>query len=212
MPGVDTALSPWPETGAQLAGIERDLAGPVKARLCASLTTGFVAEVILDNALVGHSWPSGVTHARRAWVELTAYIGKDVVFSSGAVARGEAVSTSKDPYLWLIRSHSFDASGTPTNHAWNAVQIESNLLTASVTTNPSDGRYYHSQSRKYPIAAGWPDRIDVEVHLQPVGLDLLDELIESGDLDPDVRDRMPTFTLPAASISWTADKGLVCVE
>ena len=212
MPGVDTALSRWPETGAQLEGIMRDLAGPIKARLCASLTSGFQAEVILDNALVGHSWPSGVTHARRAWVELTAYIGNDVVFSSGVVAPGEPIAASNDPNLWLIRSQSYDAAGVPTNHAWNAVRIENNLLTASVTSDPRDSRYYHAQSRKFPIAAGWPDRIDVKVHLQPVGLDLLDELIESGDLDSAVRNRMPTFTLPAASVTWTSDRGLVCVE
>jgi hypothetical protein len=212
MPGVDTALSRWPETGAQLDAIQRDLLGPIKTRICASLKNGFQAEVFLDNALVGHSWPSGVTHARRAWVEVKAYIGNDVVFKSGSVAEGEPVNASNDPNLWLIRSHSFDAAGAPTNHAWNAERIESNLLTASVTTDPRDSRYYHAQSRVYPIAAGWPDRVEVKVRLQPVGLDLLDELIESGDLDPAVRDRMPTFTLPAASVTWTAERGLVCVE
>jgi len=212
MPGVDTALSRWPETGAQLDGIQRDLAGPIKTRLCASLTKEFTIEVILDNALVGHSWPSGVTHARRAWVELKAYIDGKVAFSSGTLAPGEAVANSSDPNLWLIRSHSFDAAGGPTTHAWNVARIEDNLLTASVTTDPRDGRYYHAQSRKYAISAGWPDRVDVKVHLQPMGLELLDELIESGDLDPAVRERMPTFTLPAASVSWTSDRGLVCVE
>ena len=42
-----------------------------------------------------------------------------------------------------------------------------------------------------------PDRLRVSlrVRIQPIGLDVLDDLIGSGHLVADARDKMPTFTL-----------------
>ena len=42
----------------------------------------------------------------------------------------------------------------------------------------------------------------LRVRLQPIGLDVLDDLISSGDLDPRFRAAMPTFTL-GGTLEWT---------
>jgi hypothetical protein len=53
------------------------------------------------------------------------------------------------------------------------------------------------------VRGGLPDRITAEVRVQPIGLEILDELVASGDLDPAVRDAMPTFTLAPTRLEWT---------
>ena len=48
------------------------------------------------------------------------------------------------------------------------------------------------------------------VHMQPMGLDVLNDLVDSTDLDPAIRDAMPTLDfLPnegiAATVDWTPE-------
>lgn len=38
--------------------------------------------------------------------------------------------------------------------------------------------------------------------LVPIGIDVLEDLVHSRDLDPGVIDRVPTFTLHGASVEW----------
>ena len=69
---------------------------------------------------------------------------------------------------------------------WEAAEYESNLLPAQVTFDPSDPRFYQSHVyQNYPrssLLATYPDRVTLRIFLQPVGLDVFDDLVESGDL------------------------------
>ena len=42
----------------------------------------------------------------------------------------------------------------------------------------------------------------LRVLVQPIGLEVLDELIVSGDLAPEIRDRVPTFEV-GPTVEWT---------
>lgn len=213
MPGIDVALSPWPEVEAQRAGINRDLRASLNSRLCVEPAAGGTdIKVTLDNALIGHSFPSGVTHARRAWVEVVAYSGEDVVMQSGVVADGEPVASLDDPNLWLMRSKLLDENDEEVHVAWAAASIESNLLPPAVTNDPSDPRFNHSVEHTYPLLGDPPTRVTVRVHMRPLGLDMFADLIESGDLDPAVLDEIPTFTLDAISREWIDTDGFGCVD
>jgi hypothetical protein len=44
--------------------------------------------------------------------------------------------------------------------------------------------------------------------MRPIGLDVLQDLVDSGDLDPAIVARMPTLTF-GAQIEWTQDSGLM---
>ena len=55
------------------------------------------------------------------------------------------------------------------------------------------------------------DRIDIQVKLRPMALHVVDSLIASGDLDPSIREAIPTFNLKGAEVTWTIDDGWVCV-
>ncbi len=196
MPGIDVALSPWPETAAQLAGIQRDLGAALMSALCVTPEAGLSAVVTLDNIQIGHAWPSGVTHARRAWVELRA-------FTEDAA---EPVWTDD---AWRFGTHLYDADGAPVADPWHAAEVGGELLPFAVTADPSDPRFYHAVNRTYVIPAA-ADRVELRVLIQPVGLDVLDRLIAAGRLDPDVRDRMPTHEVTHAARTWRRTDGYGC--
>lgn len=210
-PGIDEALMAWPGRDAQAAGIARDLAPALSAKLCvAPAAGGAEAEVTLDNVQVGHAFPSGVTHSRRVWVEVVATAGTATLFASGRFRPGEVVSAAGDPSLWLMTSTFRGADGAPVDFPWQAAGIDSELLPPAVTTDPLDPRYYHARSRRYAIA-GVPDEVTIRVHVEPIGLDQLDALIASGDLDPAVRAAMPRRTITSLDRTWRRADGFGCV-
>jgi hypothetical protein len=108
-PAVDVALSDFPNQSEQRAAIQELLDTTVQSALCVrGLGTNKSLVVILDNVAAGHSFPSGVAHDRRAWVELTGYQGSEAVYASGVVPEGTSVTELKDPDLWLLRDCGYD--------------------------------------------------------------------------------------------------------
>lgn len=211
MPGVDLALSPFPEIAAQRQAIQRDLDSTVAAKLCVTPDgTGLRVDISLDNAGAGHSFPSGAAHDRRAWVELSAYKGSGVVYQSGGVAEGQAVVDLPDTSLWLFRDRVFDAAGGPAHMFWDIARHEGDLLPAAVTGNPADPRYFHAVSRSYRVPTRDVDRIGLRLRIRPIDHDVLKDLVQSGDLDDSVRGLVPTFSLAGAQLEWKKD-GPSCV-
>src|SRR5207249_12119338 len=47
-----------------------------------------------------------------------------------------------------------------------------------------------------------PDRVTLQVHFEPVGLEVVDDLVKSGDLDPSVRSTLKNLTV-GAPLQWT---------
>jgi hypothetical protein len=48
--------------------------------------------------------------------------------------------------------------------------------------------------------------------MRPLDFDLLDDLVATGDLDPAVLDRLPTWELRTAAKEWKLDGGFRCVD
>jgi len=213
MAAVDVALVPWPGVEDQRRAIERDLKGALTAKLCVSPGAGGLeVEVVLDNTQAGHAFPSGTTHARRLWVELAADTDGVESWHVGRYAPGEVVHAGDDPESWVLGSRFRGATGAEVQMPWQATAIDSDLLAPSVTIDPTDPRFYHAKSRSWQVP-GTPTRLQLVVHLQPIGLDVLDALIASGDLAPEVRDAMPTFELADARVEWLAARdGFGCVR
>jgi hypothetical protein len=211
MAAVDVALTPWPEMERQLELVQDDLDDTLTARLCVNPAAGGVDAIVrLENVAAGHDWPSGATHNRRGWVEIVAYEGETITFQSGVVADGEPVALMGDPLLWPFRDILYKDDGTESHFTWEAADLDTELLSATVTLDPNDPRYYHYKERTYPIV-GVPDRITLRVRLRPSALEVLDDLIDSGDLDPAIRDRVPTFDLASTVLEWTGPVG-DCVQ
>lgn len=211
MPGVDLALSPFPDIAAQRSAIQRDLDTTVAAKLCVTPDgASLKVDVSLDNAGAGHSFPSGAAHDRRAWVELSAYNAGSLVYQSGGVKEGQAVVDLPDPSLWLLRDRVFKADGDKAHMFWDIARHESELLPAAVTGNPADPRYFHALTRSYRLPTRDVDRIRIRLQLRPIDHDVLKDLVQSGDLDDSIRGLVPTFSLAGAQLEWKKD-GPSCV-
>lgn len=186
-PAVDLPLTPFPGADELREATQAFLDTSLQSALCVRGAEGVAQiQVVLDNVASGHHWPSGAAQDRRAWIEVVAYRGDSVIYQSGVVPEGSAVTQLDDPDLWLIRDCLFDENGAETHMFWDAQEIESNLLPAQVTFDPSDPRFYESHVyRNYPstgLLDTYPDRVTLRVYLQAVGLDVVDDLVESGDL------------------------------
>ncbi len=210
-PGVDLALTPFPETDSQKKKVQALLDTTLQTAVCVGDGTAGI-NVIADNVAAGHSWPSGAGQDRRAWVEVIAYSGANVVYQSGVVAQGgDVTSAANDPDLWLLRDCMFDASSKQVPMFWQAESNESYLLPGQATFDQKDPRYYQTHVlQTFPRVGALPsvpDRVTMRVRLQPVGADVLADLVKSGDLDSKTQDAMTTFDIGASPIvEWTPAK------
>ncbi len=207
--GVDVALTDFPEAEAQRMDVQRELNGLVISELCVQPRTGgVIAELYLENIAAGHNAPSGASQDRRMWAEMVALVGDERVYESGVVGDGEPVASLADDDLWLLGDRLFGANDEPVHMFWEALRVESELLPPPTLLPPNHPDYVNPHvAHVYRFATDTePDRITVRVRVRPMGFDVLDDLIDSGDLDPAIRDRMPTFDLAGSVVEWTRDK------
>ena len=206
MAGVDLALTDWPHRDRQRELVQTALDTTLLANLCvdASADRTF-ARVLLENVSAGHMFPSGASSDRRLWVELVATDAEGaVIWSTGVVEDGQPVTSLDDPNLWLLRDEHFGEDGEPVHMFWETAEVRSTLVPPPVTNDPSDPRYRHYVDRVFTID-GEPARVTLRVRLRPIGLDVLDDLVATGDLDPSIRDAVPTFDLGSTVLEWTPE-------
>jgi hypothetical protein len=213
-PAVDTALvDGFPQAAEQAQAVKDFLNTALQSALCV-VDYGNAASlrVILDDVAAGHSFPSGAAQDRRFWAEVMAYQGTQVVYQSGVVADGMVPTQNPDADFWMLRDCMLDAQMRPVSMFWQAQSYDSNLLPAQLTANALDPRFYQSHvMQSFPRATGAhvspkPDRVTLRLRLQPVGLDVIDDLVASRDLDASVRARIPTYDLDlggGATLEWT---------
>jgi hypothetical protein len=208
-PGVDVALTPFPGADAQRAESQAFLDTTLQSALCVSQGGPPTIKVILDNVAAGHSWPSGATQDRRAWVELVAYAGGKVIYQSGVVADGAPLLKSPDADVWLLRDCMFDDGAKEVHMFWQAASVDSNELPAPVTADAGDPRFYQTHvERTFPgpttTLPQAPDRVTMRIRIEPIGLDVLDDLVATGDLDKKYRDAMARLDVgPLKTLEWT---------
>jgi Cytochrome c554 and c-prime len=156
--GVDLALVDWPEREAQKQAVQRALDDALRMSLCVRGTPASPADLMVTVANTsGHKWPSGAAQHRRLWFEVTAYKDERVVYRTD----GEDV--------WMLGDSLFDGAGQRTHRMWEAVTVESTLLP------PWPTRVQRSFPRTGALAE-YPDRVTLQVRLQPFPLDFFDEL------------------------------------
>jgi hypothetical protein len=211
MVGVDVALTTWPGMDDQKALINKKLGDAAQGALCYDERNNQI-RAILDNVGAGHAWPSGASSDRRVWVEVTAYAGGQMIYQTGAVPDGAPLASIDDPDLWLIRDCFFDEAGKDVHMFWQAAKFTSNIFPPSPLVGPGIKPmvipHYRwdlpSAASKKPLTAV-PDRITMKVHLRPMGDDVLQDLVASGDLDPAVPSKIPTFDVAGGTVEWTKE-------
>jgi hypothetical protein len=213
MPGVDLALTPgFAEADVQKYLVQQNLDPDLVTKLCVMPAgAGPNVTVSLDDAFVGHNWPSGAVHDRRAWVELIAYQGTNVVFQTGVVQGGEDITKSTDPTLWLLREKLTDATGAEVSMLWKAAKATPDSLPPAVTNDQKNPAYYHAVVKSFTVPPA-ADHITLRVRIIPIGYDVIDDLTMSGDIDPMYRALMTVFDLAGGTLDWKTAQGFNCVQ
>jgi hypothetical protein len=106
----------------------------------------------------------------------------------------------------MFRDRMYDDQGQPVHMFWQAAPsndhpkgYESNVL--QVRTAQLDVGT-HGVQKQYRVS-GRPARVAARLRIRPIGMDVLEDLVASGDLDPAIAAQMPTFSF-GAQLEWTA--------
>jgi hypothetical protein len=94
---------------------------------------------------------------------------------------------------------------------WQAATTQVAALPVAITLDPTDPRYDHSVSKTFDVPST-SDQITVRVRMTPIGLDVVDDLVASADLDPSYRANVPVYTMGGTTLTWTqAVNGSGCI-
>ena len=215
-PGVDLALTDFPQLAEQRAALQSFLDTTLQTALCVrGRGKASSVVVVVDNVASGHKWPSGAAQDRRAWFEVAAFAGDAELYRSGAVPAGSDPDASSDSDLWLVSDCMLDKDGASVSKLWDARRIDSNLIPGQLTFDKSSPLFYQTHVMrsfpKDPLAslASFPDRATLDVHLQPFPLSLFDELFADprSGLTPETVADLRAKILPlrvGAQLVWTA--------
>jgi hypothetical protein len=206
-PAVDVALTPdMPDQDALRAAIEKsELQACTLSQFTVDFGSWLPGEpfdfVVTLEQLAGHNFPSGASADRRLWLEVVATDDTgQVVLETGRIADGELEQKPMgdpkyDPQFLPFRDHLIDAMGNETHMFWEAVDYKSDLL--PFATNP-DPAIPHSATRTFRTNRSMrapPAKIEIWLRLRPMGVDILEDLVKSGHLDPAISSAMPTLTV-----------------
>lgn len=216
MVGVDTALSAFPDMEEQRKQVQRELDKSVFAQFCVQrqLQDDALVTVTVENLAAGHGFPSGATHDRRAWLEVIAYDVKDnIVYQSGVLQEGQALTQLDDPDLWWFGAKGYNDQGELVHMPWEMTALEGEQLIAPTANDPEDPDYVEThQTRVYRLeGVSTPARVTVRLRIRAIGLDLIEDLIKSGDLAPGELPEIPTFDLAFTTAEWRLSGGKKCV-
>lgn len=215
-PAVDVALTDdFPDQAAQRKAVECALAnGTVSLELVPTNAPIYTSFKLSVETMAAHAQPSGAALDRRLWLEFIAYDADDnILFQTGVIGDQEVEELPKDDpardtNLVMFRDRIFDAMGKEVHMFWEAEKSEayplgydSNVLPLAVMV---PGQHWRDIQIVLPnTVKRQPHRVTARLMIRPVGMDILNDLVASGDLDPEVLKRMPTFPLHGTHIEWT---------
>lgn len=215
-PAVDVSLTPdMPNQAAMRSAIERcelqiGSIGGVEVRFTGNWVPGepFPFTVLIEQ-LAGHDMPSGASADRRMWIELVAYdeAGK-VLLETGRIKDGELeekpeTDPAYDPQFKPFRDYVTDAQGKETHMFWEAANYRPAVVPGA--TMPGVPHYGERSFTTSQGVLSPPARIELWLRLRPIGVDVLQDLVKSGHLDPKFIAEMPTFTVTHQMATLASD-------
>jgi hypothetical protein len=217
-PGIDVPVTDFPHRDAMRSAVEDCQLGKSVYLTLEVTPPDLFSFQIETNA--GHDQPSGAAQDRRMWLEVLAYDGSGRLLdqvSSGHIADGEIEDkpgddARRDPHLLMFRDRIYDSLGKPVHMFWQAAMssahpdgYESNVLPVATTTY-IQGKHVVLKQYRLRGPDGPPARVTARLRVRPIGVDVLRDLVDSGDLDPAILAQMPTLTF-GAQIEWTPESG-----
>lgn len=195
-PGVDVALTPFPNSGAMQSAVEEcQLRGNVNY-LDIELEQPTARFNVSFETMAGHGQPSGATQDRRMWMEV---VGKDaagnVIYKEGQIEDGMVEETPDKPHRCIMRTYTLDDQGKETHNFWEAAKKdEPRSQPIPVPKTAQAGT--HTRVCSFPAPGLTPiPHLEITLKMRPMGIDVLNDLVATGHLQQDVVARMPTHTV-----------------
>lgn len=199
-PAVDVALTDsWPHDQAMRSAVGAcELPSALSASVSLERDPGPLGELkVTMSAETGHHFPSGAAQDRRLWVELIAYDETmNELYRIGEIGPQQVEETREGEHPCLFREWLWDAAGEHTHDFWEAATKTGKLMPFASSAGAALGHTASCQFRP-PIALATtpPAFVDLIMQMRPMGIDVLQDLVSTGHLTPDVVTRMPTFTV-----------------
>jgi hypothetical protein len=130
------------------------------------------------------------------------------VFSSGAVPDGvdPDVLAGSDASMFTMWDRTFTASGSAAPMFWDVDHEDTtHHLKQPTTLNQNDPAFDHSSTQAFNVQSvqAQIDHITTRVRIRPFDYALLNDLVSSGDLDPAVIAKVPTYDVEGTKKTWT---------
>jgi hypothetical protein len=213
-PAVDQALTDFPEASIMKLAVEQcALPNGIRPFFVEADPNGVGAFNITLETLAGHAMPSGAAHDRRMWLEVVSYDDAgNVLQSTGMLADGTVENFEPPNDAWTFHDHIFGEQGQAVHMFWDAAPSAAHPMGYENYALPYAktavvGAHSVTRSFNLGISGGRlaPARATIRLRMRPMGLDVLQDLVQSGDLDPSFLASIPTLTVRSMQLQWAMD-------
>jgi hypothetical protein len=205
-PAVDVALTDFPDQQVMRLAVEQCQLGNGVRPLFIEATGDVGGFEFFLETIAGHNMPSGSSHDRRMWLEVVAKDAQGRIWHESGTFADDAPENFKTPSpAWTFHDHIFNERGEEVHMFWDAAPSAAYPLgfdgSASLPAAKSTVAFGHTQRRIYNLGIA-PAHADIRLRMRPIAREVLDDLVRSGDLDPSIPPRMPTFTVRKFTVDW----------
>ncbi len=173
-PAVDLALVPFPRRDAQRLAVVSELENAIAAELCVQTAT---SGAVITMSLANR------------------FAGHAI--PSGA-AQHRLLEVQVDGEVqWRLGKDMLDVDGAVTEVMWEAVDLRGEVLPPS-----TPDLVWRTKSLTTSSIA--PSSVEMSVTMVPLRASLLEHVVASGDLDPDVAARVEAIPLSSLALTWSA--------
>jgi hypothetical protein len=194
-PGVDVPLTDFPHVDALRSAVENCQLQAMSINYFEVLQRSPAAFAVSVESQAGHNQPSGASQDRRMWLELYAYDsdGK-LLYQEGVIRDGEVEDPQENRHPFMMRDYGQGENGEDAHMFWDVASIQGSTIPTATPTNSAAGT--HTFMRTFRIRTNLPvARYEMRMRMRPVGVDVLQDLVKSGHLAPEIVAKMPTFTM-----------------
>lgn len=203
---VDTPLTPFPGDVALRQAVEQCELPKSLAFYDVALASPLGDFQVQIETQAGHAQPSGATQDRRLWLEVDYYDDAgNLMYSDGVIPDGQVEEPAGGPrHPCMMRDRVANAEGEEAHMFWEAAsQISTNLIPPPTNATPGTHTLLcRFQPRQFGKIV---PRIDLRLRMRPVGLDVLQDLVNSGHLAEEILAKMPTYTVDTRTALYNKD-------
>lgn len=212
-PGVDVALTDFPGAAAMRSAIEECKLPSSIVYLTVTPNLPTSRFTVQFETQAGHGQPSGAAQDRRMWMEA---VGTDndgkVLYMGGQVADGAIEEPPGTTHPCMMRDYTLDASGNESHMFWDAASIdETRPKPIPLPLTATAGSHTRTCNFPAPGVNAIPT-IELKLRMRPIGLDVLQDLVKSGHLSPDVAAKVPTLTVWTRYAHYNPDTNQYLVD